>query len=53
MSSMDGFIRFLDDEVIDFFLINSKEPDKIKELIRKYRPDIRLNESRLKLSNLL
>jgi len=47
------FINKLSSDRIDFLLRNSKEPDKIKELLKKYRPDIQLNESRLKLSNFI
>ena len=51
--SIEGFIYNLDGWGISSLLIYSTEPDKIKELIRKYRPDIQLNESKLKLSNLI
>ena len=47
------FINKLDSDEINVFIIFSKEKDKIKEIIRKYRPDIQLNESKLKLSNLI
>ena len=51
--SSNEFINKLDTYGINTLLGYSKEPDKIKELIRKYRPDIQLNESKLKLSNLI
>ena len=43
------YINNLDSNGISYLLEFSKEPDKIKEIIRKYRPDIQLNESKLKL----
>ena len=51
--STEGFINKLDSKKINSLLKNSKELDKIKEVIRKYRADIELNESKLKLSNLI
>jgi hypothetical protein len=38
---------------INILLGFSKEKDKISEIIRKYRPDIELNENKIKLSNLI
>jgi hypothetical protein len=43
----------------DFFISNNKTEiesilmEKIKQIIQKYRPNIQLNESRLKLSNFI
>ena len=42
-------INNLDSNGINILLRYSKEKEKIKELIRKRRPDIQLNESKLKL----
>jgi hypothetical protein len=39
----------LDSDGIHNLLEYSNEPDKIRELIVKHRPDIQLNESKLKL----
>jgi len=47
------FINNLDSKKINSLLKNSKEKEKISEIIRKYRADIELNESKLKLSNLI
>ena len=47
------YINKLDSDGINNLLYYSKEPEKIREIIRKYRADIELNESKLKLSNLI
>jgi hypothetical protein len=47
------FINNLNSNGINNLLYFSKEPEKIKKIIGKYRPDIELNESKLKLSNLI
>jgi hypothetical protein len=51
--STEGFINNLDSNGIRNLLYHSKEKDKIREIIRKYRPDIELNENKIKLSNLI
>jgi hypothetical protein len=51
--SSEGFINNLDSYGIRNLLYYSKEKDKIREIIRKYRPDIELNENKIKLSNLI
>jgi hypothetical protein len=47
------YINKLGKGEINYLFEYSKEKEKIKELIRKYRPDIQLNESKIKLSNLI
>jgi hypothetical protein len=50
--SSNEFINKLDSDGISHLFRYSKEPDKIREVIRKYRPDIELNENKIKLFNL-
>ena len=51
--STEGFINNLTSNGIILLLRYSTEPDKIKEIIRKRRPDIQLNESKLKYQNII
>ena len=51
--STEGFINNLDSYGIHNLLYHSKEKEKIIKIIRKYRPDIELNENKIKLSNLI